>query len=71
MATENKLVTIRLKRSVAGRFAGDGFSYGAGAIVAVDPRLAADLCRGENAELFLPPAGKETATAKQQNKETR
>lgn len=54
MATENKLVKIRLNHSVAGTdFDGNGYSFAAGEEVEVESRLAADLCRGENADLVL------------------
>ena len=62
---ESKLVKIRLNRSVAGTdFEGNGYSFGAGTVVEVESRLAADLCQGENADLVID-AKKENALAKQ------
>lgn len=67
---DDKKVKIKLLRGVSGiDFDGEPFTFAAGAVVDVEPRLAKDLI-GENAVLV---GGKkaETATAKQPAKETR
>ncbi len=67
-----KKVKIKVNRSVAGNWNGDGFAFGAGSIQEVDEELAKDLCRGNvNASLVLEKESKKTATAKTPEKITR
>lgn len=67
---EQKLVKIKLLRSVSGYWEGEGFSFGAGAEVEVPSGLALDLCR-EGGNAILAEPAKPNAAAKQPNKETR
>lgn len=71
MADEIKSVQIRLERNEHGVFNEMPFSFTKGQEVEVHPDLARELVRLERAVLIAPSAKKETATAKQQNKETR
>ena len=72
MAAE-KLVKIKMLRGVTGSdLTGRPFTASAGSEVEIPEDFAADLTRGGIHAVIVPSVqGKENATSKQQNKETR
>lgn len=67
---KEKKVKIRLLRGVSGiDFDGEPFTFAAGAEVEVESRLARDLCNGN--AVLVESEKRETATAKQPQKEKR